>query len=266
MTETILRNFDYNGNLIQKRIDGFVNLTQMCQANGKKISHFLSLKSTKQYIEQIESDDGITASQLLVVKKGNSSDFTQGTWGHPEIAILLAQWISPRFHRWCNAHIFNLMETGQTSLDIDPLEEMRLKIELRKLDADIAKAESEKEKAIANAQNLRYTITQTCPEHIQQKVLGYSEIKTIEYRDRLIKDDSIINDGSTVNKSYLCRKFGFIKNGKPDHKRLNLYLSEMPSEAFELSAYIRESHQFKREYIPMLEQLIEVERQKYIGE
>lgn len=77
-----LANFDYNGQLIQRRqSDGYINLTQMCTANGKKISHFLALASTKNYIAQIESDDGITASQLLIVKKGNSSELFQSPYG-----------------------------------------------------------------------------------------------------------------------------------------------------------------------------------------
>jgi hypothetical protein len=44
--------------------------------------------------------------------------------GHPEIALLLAQWISPEFHRWCNAHIFVLLKDGKTSLDTDPFARM----------------------------------------------------------------------------------------------------------------------------------------------
>jgi phage anti-repressor protein len=131
---------------------------------------------------------------------------------------------------------------------------------------ELARLEKEKEQAIFNAQSFRYTITQTCPEHVQQKVLGYTEVKTVEYRDRIIKDDDIINDGSTVNKTWLCNRLGFMKNGRPDTKKLNAYLAEMPSEAFELSAYIRENEEFKREYLPLLEQVIERQRQLGFGE
>lgn len=266
MNNLSLQHFDYNGQNISRREDGYINLTQMCQANGKKVNDFLRLKTIKEYLNELSTVTGIPVTQLYQSIQGGDST-SQGTWGHKLLAIRCAQWISAGFAVWCDAHIFNLMETGQTSLAIDPLEEMRLRIELRKLDADIAKAEAQKELAIANAQNLRYTIAQTCPEHIQQKVLGYSEIKTIEYRDRVIKDEDIINDGSTVNKTYLCRKFGFLtKNGKPDYKRLNAHLAEMPSEAFQLSAKIQERSEFKREYLGMLTDLIESQRQKYLGE
>jgi hypothetical protein len=57
-----------------------------------------------------------------------------------------------------------------------------------------------------------------------------------------------------------------MKNGRPDTKKLNAYLAEMPSEAFQLSAYIRENQEFKREYLELLEDLIENERQINLGE
>jgi hypothetical protein len=138
---------------------------------------------------------------------------------------------------------------------------------------ELAAIERDKEMAIASAKQsdfnliaLKNTITQTCPDHIQQRILGYSEIKTIEYRDRIVKEDEVINDGSTVNKTWLCKRLGFMRNGRPDTKKLNTYLAEMPSEAFQLSAYIRENQEFKREYLPMLEDLIENERQINLGE
>lgn len=107
----------------------------MCKANGKLLGHFLALKSTKAYFQAIESDIGIPASKIIeVVKGGNAKN--QGSWGHPEIAILLAQWISPEFHRWCNAHIFVLMSNGKTSLDIDPFERMQEILGDLRLDVD----------------------------------------------------------------------------------------------------------------------------------
>lgn len=48
----------------------------------------------------------------------------------------MAQWISPEFHRWCNAHIFVLMSDGKTSLDIDPFERMQEILGDLRLDVD----------------------------------------------------------------------------------------------------------------------------------
>ena len=114
----------YNNFAISRReSDGWVNLTQMCKANGVKFNDFLRLKSTKAYISSMAADTGKPASEIIQVKKGGDPKL-QGSWGDPEIAILLAQWISPEFHRWCNAHIFVLMSDGSTSLDIDPFARM----------------------------------------------------------------------------------------------------------------------------------------------
>ncbi len=114
----------YNNFAISRReSDGWVNLTQMCKANGVKFNDFLRLKSTKAYISSMAADTGKPVSEIIQVKKGGDPKL-QGSWGDPEIAILLAQWISPEFHRWCNAHIFVLMSDGSTSLNIDPFARM----------------------------------------------------------------------------------------------------------------------------------------------
>lgn len=76
----MLTNFEYNGTIISKREDGFINLTQMCQANGKQLGHWRSLKSTKLYIENILTEDGIRISDILHVQKGGQP-VLQGTWG-----------------------------------------------------------------------------------------------------------------------------------------------------------------------------------------
>ena len=142
----------------------------MCQANGKRLTHWLNLKSTQNYIEFITAEDGITATDVIKVS-------VQGTWGHPELAIDLAKWISNEFRRWCNAHIFNLMSTGSTSLEIDPIEEMKLRVELASLENDKAANEL----AILK---LRQTIVKTCPEPVQQKILGYQVVKEVEVVER----------------------------------------------------------------------------------
>lgn len=250
-----LQNFDYNGQLIQRRADGFVNLTQMCQANNARLDNWLRLKGTKSYLATLSNS---LTSEVVHTEEGVNG----GTWGHPSVAINLARWLSDDFAVWCDAHIFNLMSTGKTSLDIDPIEEMKLKIELARL-------ENQKVQADLALTNLRYTITQTCPEPVQQKILGYQLVEKVEYRDRIIQNESVINDGNTLNKTELCRRYGIMtKNNKPDFKRLNVMLERFNiEEAWEMSAYIQESYQFKREYLPQLDDFIYYgNRQLNIGE
>lgn len=94
--------FNYKGQGISRRDDGFINLTQMCQANGKRLDVFMKTQKTKDYIECLEN-----SHQTVVVY--SEEGVNGGTWGHPSLAINLARWISPEFAVWCDGHIFNLM-------------------------------------------------------------------------------------------------------------------------------------------------------------
>lgn len=110
----MLQNFSYNNTVIQRREDGFINLTQMCNANGKRIDHWKELKSTGAYINALQVN--YPGSRVVETEEGANG----GTWGHPSLAINLARWISPEFAVWCDGHIFCLMETGKTELAQQP--------------------------------------------------------------------------------------------------------------------------------------------------
>jgi hypothetical protein len=253
-----LANFNYNGTIIQRREDGFVNLTQMCQANGKRLDNWIRLKSTTSYLVTLSNS---LQSEVVQASEGANG----GTWGHPSVSINLARWLSDDFAVWCDAHIFNLMSSGQTSLDIDPVQMMQLKIELAKFEAEKTKYENK-------TLELRNTIVKTCSEPVQQKILGYSVIEKVEYRDRVILNNQVINEGNTLNKTELCHRYGILtKNGKPDYRRLNTLLDHKGiterSEAWEMSAVIQENYQFKREYLPVLDSLmVNGDRQLFICE
>ncbi len=108
-----LKAFAYNQQTINQRQDGYINLTQMCQANGKKLENFLKTAKTQEYVIALSRSMQIEVTD--VIKGGNPQ--LQGTWGHPSLAINLARWISSDFAVWCDSHIFNLMTTGQTSVN-----------------------------------------------------------------------------------------------------------------------------------------------------
>ncbi|MFN5592989.1 MAG: KilA-N domain-containing protein [Aphanizomenon sp.] len=101
--------FDYNGQTISRRQNGFINLTQMCQANGKRLDNWTRLKQTQDYIRILANS---LTSEVVYSEEGVNG----GTWGHPSLAINLARWISPEFAVWCDGHIFDLMSTGSTAI------------------------------------------------------------------------------------------------------------------------------------------------------
>src|SRR5690349_6755684 len=89
---------EVDGQLVHQRaVDGYVNATSMCQAVGKKFNDYSRLATTHQFLEELASDTGIPVSQLVVSQKGNTSSYQQGTWVHPDVAINLGQWCSPKF-------------------------------------------------------------------------------------------------------------------------------------------------------------------------
>ena len=88
----------FNGfNIRVREIDGYIHASDMCKVGkSKKVYDYKENKTTIEFINALESDTGISASQLIQSKKGNAKAGA-GTWVHPYVAINLAQWISPMF-------------------------------------------------------------------------------------------------------------------------------------------------------------------------
>jgi predicted GIY-YIG superfamily endonuclease len=78
--------FDYNGQTISRRQNGFINLTQMCQANGKRLDNWTRLKQTQDYIRILSQ---CLASEIVYSEEGVNG----GTWGHPSLAEELQRWL-----------------------------------------------------------------------------------------------------------------------------------------------------------------------------
>jgi len=125
-------NITLNNVVITSRpIDHYVNATQLCQAGGKKFSHWFSLDTTKELISELSTDAGITASALVETKRGGNNKSNQGSWIHPELSIQLAQWISPKFAIQVSKWIRTLFNQGSIEIDLNLLREkerdMRIK-------------------------------------------------------------------------------------------------------------------------------------------
>lgn len=91
-----------------------VNATEMAKPFGKKPAKWLELPSTKEFIAQL-CDVRNSDFTPIVTRRGNSSDFEQGTWMHEDVALEFARWLSPKFGIWCNDRIKELMRYGVTA-------------------------------------------------------------------------------------------------------------------------------------------------------
>ena len=86
--------------IVSRTEDNYINATQLCQAGNKQFNDWFRLNTTKQLISVLEAETG-TISQLVDVKIGVNHS---GTWIHPDLAIQLAQWISPIFSLQVNGY------------------------------------------------------------------------------------------------------------------------------------------------------------------
>ena len=87
-------------------IDGRVNLTKLAVSKSKDIREWLRNKSTSAYIKALEEARG-NCPQLNVING-------VGTFGTREVAIKLAQWISPEFEVYCTSKLDELFSKGYT--------------------------------------------------------------------------------------------------------------------------------------------------------
>jgi hypothetical protein len=145
-----------NNVIIISRIeDNYINATQLCQAGGKKFNHWYSLDSTKEIINELASETRIPVSQLVDIKKGNSNDFNQGSWIHPDLAIQLAQWISSKFTLQVSKWIHKLF--NNVKLLEDKNKEIELKDQKIQLLQDVYIKKQKREKY--SNKNVIYIVT-----------------------------------------------------------------------------------------------------------
>ena len=154
-------------------------------AGGKKFNDWFRLDTTKQLISLAESEAGIPATQLIDIKKGNSSQFEQGTWIHPDLAIQLAQWISPAFALQVSKWIRQLFINGYVSIDIKLKEELKnkeLEIKIKDEENKILQNKYVKKQKRTNTEvNCIYLVTSA--ENLKKRV--YILGKTSKLKDRL---------------------------------------------------------------------------------
>ena len=110
-----VQSFNFGNIAVSFRADGFLNATVIASHFGKLPKDYLKTEQTQQYIsalaESLSERTKILTdeNQLVIVKKGNSKNFTQGTWLHPKLAIHFARWLDPKFAVWCDEQIEALL-------------------------------------------------------------------------------------------------------------------------------------------------------------
>jgi hypothetical protein len=92
-----LQTRSWNGTSIPRRtVDGFVNATAMCKANGKEWSKYRESDRCQTYLDALAETSEIRMFDLIESRQGQGG----GTWVHPQVAVDLARWISAPFAVW----------------------------------------------------------------------------------------------------------------------------------------------------------------------
>ena len=94
--------------------DGFINVTNLCKAGSKQFKHWFSLDKTKAFLQVLSSSVGIPTDTLI--KYNTGSIHKRSTWAHPQVAINIAQWISPNFDVKVSAWVYEVMMTGKVDI------------------------------------------------------------------------------------------------------------------------------------------------------
>ena len=120
LTPLGLESRTWNGVEIQRRpLDGSVNATAMCKANGKRWHEYHSNQRSQDYIAALAGalrSAGNPADLIQTITTG--PNHLRGTWVHPRIAVDLARWISPAFAVWMDGWFLDALQqqTSATSL------------------------------------------------------------------------------------------------------------------------------------------------------
>lgn len=127
-----LKTVNFDGLPVAFTENGYLNATMIAKHYGKRVQNYLKSERTQDYIRALDehlSEAVFTASvenseapkrasqnDLVIVQKGNSQEFEQGTWLHPKLAIDFARWLNPRFAVWCDMQIEQMLIGSAQSL------------------------------------------------------------------------------------------------------------------------------------------------------
>lgn len=102
----------------QRVSDGYINATQLCKAYEQETglkktpAHWLETDRAKAYIRLKSTAIGKTVTEMVVIQRGNFSNFKQGTWLHPKLAVSFSSWLSVEFEVLVTDWVDDWLKTG----------------------------------------------------------------------------------------------------------------------------------------------------------
>ena len=112
--KTAIKTLDFQGTGIQFSADGWINATATAKELGKdRLDNFLTSAAYLEYAAVVADAYSLDLRELkkTVVGKGKP----QGTYLHPDLAVMFARWISPAFAYWCDKQVAALIQKQQAA-------------------------------------------------------------------------------------------------------------------------------------------------------
>jgi hypothetical protein len=95
--------------------DGYVNVTNLCKAGNKRFKAWNRLEKTRAFLRVLSRSVLISTDLLIKTQTGGLNE-NRGTWVHPQVAINIAQWISPAFDVKVSGWVYEIMMTGKVDI------------------------------------------------------------------------------------------------------------------------------------------------------
>lgn len=115
-----------DGRVIPK---GYVNATQMCVANNKRIDNWLANKNVKALLEQALRTPCNSSKYVDILTEPGNTDIS-GTWVSYRIAMSLAQWCSPEFALWAGEALMHVLQGNFKALTVEAEEAQKKLVEI----------------------------------------------------------------------------------------------------------------------------------------
>ena len=153
-----------NYQLEYREEDGFINITNLCKAGGKEFKNWNKNEKTKRFLEVLSSTVLIRTVELLKQEQGGNGE--RHTWAHPQVAINIAQWISPEFDVLVSKWVYEIMLTGKvdirenkTTQELDQMnkENKLLKNRVKLLESKVL--QKQPRETFENGKNVIYIVT-----------------------------------------------------------------------------------------------------------
>ena len=100
--------------ITSRKLDGYINATQLCKAGNRLFNTYFRRKKTKEFLEEFSEETQICGGSLIKYNGAHGSE--RATWVHPQIAINIAQWVSPSFDIKVSRWVYELMLFGDVKL------------------------------------------------------------------------------------------------------------------------------------------------------